>query len=77
MSSRIRYNDWALQTRRLASRQPGQLRAEAECPSVLFVTVERPADGRQFTTEISTDDAARELIAGLHIAFPHLMGGGS
>lgn len=75
MSSPVRYNDWALQTRRLASRQPAQLRAEAEGPRVLFVCIQRPGDGRQFTTEISTDAAARELIAGLHLAFPHLMGG--
>jgi hypothetical protein len=71
MSARTTFKDWSKETLRLSGRQPCTLYAEAS-PGVMYLAVKRDSDGRQWNTEIATDDAAREVLSGLVIAFPHL-----
>ncbi len=74
MRARCTWKDWSLETRRLSGRQPGTFHVENPLDGAMYLVVTRDSDGRQWNTVITNDDAARELIAGLSIAFPHLMG---
>lgn len=73
MSAKVRFCRWEKRTVNLSKMRDGTLRTETPLPGTFLLIVSDPVDEREFTVNVTTEDAAREVLSAIALTFPNLL----